>query len=375
MEQRTDPVRLDRLTLYELVWSQPIHKLAPKFGLSDVGLGKICKRLNVPRPGRGYWVKIVHGKTLERPPLPAVKAGQPTEVTIEPGPRPVAQPAGDGEVPLVVEVPDQLRKPHPLVRAAAEALRLPAAPYYERSARQRDGHLAIRVDRRALPRALRIMDALIKALEGRGHRVEVRSDSYRHERYETVAVICGQAVKFFMREERDRVAIEPTPAEVKRAARVGSFPPQTRFDSRGSGRLALEIDTYEEGYRRRWADGRRQRLEQCLGAFVLGMEALGAEMHAQHLEREERRRREEEERRRAAEEAERRRIEQEKIAKLRQLTSDWREANEIRAFIAIVRERAPTAGEELREWIAWGLRVADRLDPIATIGEGPAASS
>jgi hypothetical protein len=105
------------------------------------------------------------------------------------------------------------------------------------------------------------------------------------------------------------------------------------------------------------------------------MEGVGAERHARHLEWEERRRREEEEQRRAAEEAERRRIEQEKIAKLRQLTSDWREANEIRAFLATVQERAPTAEEELRNWIAWGLRVADRLDPTATLGEDPAPSS
>ncbi len=180
-------------------------------------------------------------------------------------------------------------------------------------------------------------------------------------------------MKFFIREEQERVAIESTPGEMRRAARAGLFPPQTRFDSRGSGRLALEIDTYEHGHRKRWADGRRQRLEQCLGPFIVGMEGVGAEKHVQHLEWEERRRREEEERRRAAGEAERRRIEQEKITKLRQLTSDWREANEIRVFLAIVQQRAPTAGEELRDWIAWGLRVADRLDPIATLGEGPAA--
>jgi hypothetical protein len=85
VEQGTNPVRLDRLTLYELVWSQPIHKLAPKFGLSDVGLGKICKKLNVPRPGRGYWVKIKHGKTLERPPLPPVKAGNRPRSRSSPG--------------------------------------------------------------------------------------------------------------------------------------------------------------------------------------------------------------------------------------------------------------------------------------------------
>lgn len=50
-------VRLDRRTLYEKVWSTPMQRLASEFGLSDVGLAKICKKLDIPRPARGHWAK------------------------------------------------------------------------------------------------------------------------------------------------------------------------------------------------------------------------------------------------------------------------------------------------------------------------------
>ena len=49
--------RITREELYEAVWSESVQKLALALGISDVGLAKICKKLNVPRPGRGHWAK------------------------------------------------------------------------------------------------------------------------------------------------------------------------------------------------------------------------------------------------------------------------------------------------------------------------------
>ena len=42
-----------RQELYDLVWTKPVTKLAPEFGISDVGLGKICRRHIIPLPPRG----------------------------------------------------------------------------------------------------------------------------------------------------------------------------------------------------------------------------------------------------------------------------------------------------------------------------------
>jgi hypothetical protein len=44
---------IKREELYEQVWSVPIVKRAAQYGLSDNGLRKVCKRLNVPVPSRG----------------------------------------------------------------------------------------------------------------------------------------------------------------------------------------------------------------------------------------------------------------------------------------------------------------------------------
>jgi hypothetical protein len=45
--------------------------VAKRYNLSDVGLAKVCRKLNIPRPGRGYWAMKAAGKTTpRRPPLP-----------------------------------------------------------------------------------------------------------------------------------------------------------------------------------------------------------------------------------------------------------------------------------------------------------------
>lgn len=61
--------RVSRQDLYSQVWSTPMRTLAPKYGLSDVGLAKICKRHRIPRPGLGYWAKKDAGKPVKQPPL------------------------------------------------------------------------------------------------------------------------------------------------------------------------------------------------------------------------------------------------------------------------------------------------------------------
>jgi hypothetical protein len=44
--------------------------LSEEFGVSDVAIAKRCRRLNVPRPPRGYWAKIAAGRTPRKSALP-----------------------------------------------------------------------------------------------------------------------------------------------------------------------------------------------------------------------------------------------------------------------------------------------------------------
>lgn len=50
--------KLARRELYDLVWSMPMTKLAPRFGISDVALRKRCHNHEIPTPGAGYWAQL-----------------------------------------------------------------------------------------------------------------------------------------------------------------------------------------------------------------------------------------------------------------------------------------------------------------------------
>ncbi len=64
-------IALTRKELYARVWSKPLTAVAKEVGLSSNALAKICNRLLVPYPTRGYWVQVTAGKKPPRPALPA----------------------------------------------------------------------------------------------------------------------------------------------------------------------------------------------------------------------------------------------------------------------------------------------------------------
>ncbi len=74
--------RLTRIELYDLVWSQPMQRLAKQFGISDVALAKACRRATIPVPKRGYWAKSQAGKKVTRIPLPPRGPGMSDDVFV-----------------------------------------------------------------------------------------------------------------------------------------------------------------------------------------------------------------------------------------------------------------------------------------------------
>jgi len=62
--------RISRKDLYRLIWSEPLTALAERFGISDVGLAKVCRRSDIPAPPRAYWAKTEAGGKFQRPDLP-----------------------------------------------------------------------------------------------------------------------------------------------------------------------------------------------------------------------------------------------------------------------------------------------------------------
>ena len=123
---QSEVITFTRSELYEKIWNTPTIKLARDFGLSDVALGKICKKHAIPKPPLGYWAKLAHGKTVPRPPLPNVDDQRLERIEIRKrslfsgGPKPQAS---EQEKEAPIAVPERLTSPHPLVRSTIDALK------------------------------------------------------------------------------------------------------------------------------------------------------------------------------------------------------------------------------------------------------------
>lgn len=80
-------VKFERQALYEQVWITPLSKLGPSYGLSDNGLRKVCKSMNIPLPVAGHWAKVAAGHAIPRPKIPA---DAPKQVFVSYPPQPLA---------------------------------------------------------------------------------------------------------------------------------------------------------------------------------------------------------------------------------------------------------------------------------------------
>jgi hypothetical protein len=64
---------ISRTELNNLVWSEPMVKVAPRFHVSDVAVAKACRCNKIPLPGRGYRARVAAGQKVEKSALPATK--------------------------------------------------------------------------------------------------------------------------------------------------------------------------------------------------------------------------------------------------------------------------------------------------------------
>jgi hypothetical protein len=76
-----------RSQLYELVWSQPLRRIAKTLAVSDVAIAKRCRAASIPLPGIGYWAKKEAGKLVIQTALPPRGLGEFDQITIGPGER------------------------------------------------------------------------------------------------------------------------------------------------------------------------------------------------------------------------------------------------------------------------------------------------
>jgi hypothetical protein len=362
-------ITLTREELYGLVWATPIDRLAKDYGLSGNGLAKICFRHHVPRPGRGYWAMRAHGYKATQHKLRRVDDAALQTITIRPHPV-HAERSTKKEEPMkpvepTIPVAERLVNPHPLVARAKAAYEGESpdkhgvvGPHYQRQA------LNVDVAPKNLGRALRIMDALLKALEARGHGVKLGVTGWSQKPV-TCAVIWGHEIEFSLREV-SRIEKKERPPEVRWLGRYDSVYIPT-------GQFRLHIDEWaKEGERRSWSDRAGHRIEDVLHEFVARLIEIG-----EH--RKEQRRLEAIEAERAAVEEKARRAklelvrqEEERRKALEADAEAWHRSQRVRAFIeavrgAVIAAQGEGVADDVARWSAWANEHADRLDPLTRI--------
>jgi len=352
-----EKVTLSRKQLHDLVWSTSLLALSKKYNISDVGLRKICIRMNIPLPNKSYWRRIQGGKSVLIKSLPRDYLGKNEVVlnvrqlesntkqsTVSLLKMLVQEIENDPTLPL--RVPDRLTNPNKLVILARETLSKNENRFtiYKGIAETDEGELKIRVAPALIPRALRFFDALIKLLRSRNHDVLINS------RW-TYAVINGEHIEIWLKE---KLQIVKTNAKY----------PETEYHPVG----VLMLKT-EGKHTRIWTDG-KQPLEDQLAKILAWLELEGKRLHEERLEREEQHRIWEEERRIAREERERKEREIAKFNNLLQQANQWQQAQILRQYIAAIEEKAFQEGvltDELKEWLECAKNITNLNDPILAI--------
>ena len=362
-----DTVSVTRELLYEQVWSMPMMRLAKDYGVSGNALAKTCRKLGVPVPPRGFWAKRQHGRKVpSRPPLPPVENGQRSSarVTRSPPARPpeLADPAVAECAPSLaseenrIRVADELRNLHPAIRAPrADALTGKASSSRQESTAP-PSVLPVTVGKEHDGRALRILDALVKALEARGYPVTAEG-----------IMVEGQRVQLAISEKQDRTPHVPTAAEEKEQ-KLHSWKRLPLWDYQPNGLLSIHADNHvwwRRDLRKRWSDTRHKRLEDMLDDVLLGLVALGVALRQR---RDEQRAEAERQAELVRQRREKERFERMAAAQSRDIVARAKslaDADVVRRLIEAVEASGAAPSLEREAWLDRARAIAASLDPLS----------
>lgn len=370
--EKKRPMQVTREELYRQVWETPMSRLAAEYGISGNGLAKICNRLNIPYPPRGWWAKKAAGKKVVTYRLPPPDDNTPSAVTISPTPPPAPPPVLPPKVQKKLEeaqtkgttltVPERLTRPHRIIAFWLED----HARKKQEAKRERDpwrkrlfdpGDFSS-MDRRRH----RILDALFKELERCGGKVK------EDDRKDLFVELSGEKVEFQIREKQKQVR-RPLTADERRWRT--SSDKDWKQELQGTGKFVFTIKTWlRGGLKTEWLETDVRPMEDLLpeiAATIIAAETVLTDLRREREEAERQRRIEEQ--RRAEEEA-RRRQDANRWKRMTELAEAWRTAELTRDFIAALKalpapeQQEPIDGRTVTEWITWAEERLQKADPM-----------
>jgi hypothetical protein len=372
---RNEEFTLTREQLYESVWATPPSKLAMTIGISDVAIGKICRKLNVPKPYRGYWAKIEAGHKVRKTPLPEGSSSRPETITIRVSrsaqkPKSLLRPGGAVATAIqaiqentTLTIPSDLRTAHPIVHRTNQLLQKQKADagYGFVQSSSNDQCIHVRVSKALVRRAMLIMQALIDLFEKSGWRVEADEKTWACIKTESGAI---------------RFKLEETLKAEKEKSSLG----WDRTVYKPTGELAFKIDEYfAKGTRKNWRDKPGKPLEKQLleipAAILITLEAVKIEKDRRAEERriqEERWQRHQDEQRKIAEKARSIKEELERRRVLEEKSDEWFKSQRLEQFLDACEKSLNSPQLELlkdrriEKWFQWAREHAGRINPLKT---------
>ena len=352
-----EQVTLTRKELYDLVWAEPLSRLAKKYKISDNGLRKICKRMNIPIPAMGHWQKIQYSKRVIVTKLPTKYEGKDTITLGEKGEgdinvdSPIVQQRKliqsiDLIKDLPLTVPDRLSsRPDKLIRSTLDYYNAVRRYYKSQhgSYPDRNNVLSIQVQEESRPRAVRLLDTIIKVLRSRKH--DIIADHFT-----TYTKIGDEHVKFRLREKQ-------------RLSDVKTSYGGRQYESTGEFVFVIDIGPYT---RKEVKDG-HEPIETKISTIIAMLELEGKRMKEERIAYEIWRKEMDEQQRIERELKDRQDKEAHAFKKLFLQAIRLHQTNILRNYIHTVEENAVkngTVSEELMTWMNWAERKVSWYDPL-----------
>jgi hypothetical protein len=355
-------VVVSRDELYRMVWEIPMVRLAAQYGISGNGLAKICDRLNIPYPPRGYWARKAAGQNVVTYRLPPATKGIPADARITAS-APRTEPSSPAQ-----EITERLaemhrksgvtdsatfRRHHPVIagwisqhdervkahRASRNPYSIKPEPFTE-------------IDRRRH----RFLSALFFLLEKAKGRIEDRDLG-------NVACFMSDEPILVQVREKSRQVRLPPPAGLKPGA---SYYPRTEL--RPTGMLVFTIKTrIPGGMKHEWVETEGEPLLERLADIAAVLVAAGPLLAEERRVREEQERLRQIEERRRHEEQQRRKADRNRWRRFLELAERHREAERARTLLSSLMKsefdpERIVEGRSMGEWIQWTRDWIDRHD-------------
>jgi len=345
-----EKIEFTRAELYDLVWSEPLSRLARKYNISDNGLRKICKKHNIPLPVMGHWQKMQYGYKVTKTKLPENSKSTGKIILcyhdemgnyVDPGKsqKTVLKEEFPHDEKMQVKVSGRLTNPDPLVVQAQNTLLSGKihGRIHDSIVTTNSSELRINVTPQNIPRALRFMDAFIKLLYARNHQIV-------HEYGRIYGKILDVTFEFSIRETYLVI-----PAENKYSSR--KYTP--------SGQLAFmsgPLGTKE------WKDGKKP-IEEKLPDIMIYIEIKAKELSDCWAENEHRRQLEAKQERLRIDRITKKQTEMNAVKNLISQANSWKQTIIIREYMTAL-EKHPGLTNQRKEWLEWAKKKVEWFDPF-----------